>query len=384
VNKLAPRRIAHVHWAFPPTTGGVESHLFDLARLQSAGGHAVTVVTGEPEPTRGDGYEVVSTSLLRLDAIRDRGVHEGYADDLRRELGSLLAERRIDVVHSHDLHHFTPEPALVLTELRTRLGFSLHHSFHETWPDVLADHPVYRSWDGNYAVSAFVQDGCERRLGFRPRLFPLGVDTEVFRTTRPAFADGGTPVLLHPARLLPWKGVHFTIRMLAALRERELTPHLVLTDTQRIADWDRELDVYRDTIRRLIEQLGLTDQVGFVRASFGEMPSLYDRADVVLYPTVADEPFGLVPLEAMSCERPVVASRCGGIAETVVDGVTGHTVQPGDVEALASRVEALVRDPQSARAMGAAGRRHVLGRFDIRDYVRTLDGYYADARATGG
>jgi len=45
-------RIAHVHWAFPPTTGGVESHLSDLTRIQAASGHRLTVLTGETEPER--------------------------------------------------------------------------------------------------------------------------------------------------------------------------------------------------------------------------------------------------------------------------------------------------------------------------------------------
>jgi glycosyltransferase involved in cell wall biosynthesis len=370
------QRIVHVHWAFPPTTGGVESHLFDLARLQAAAGHQVTVITGEPLPTRTGEYEVLSTQLLHLDTIRDAPVDERYADALRRLLGTVLFERGITVVHGHDLHHFTPEPALVLTELRARLGFRLHHSFHETWPDVLADRPVYQTWDGNYAVSSFVQNGCEHRIGIRPVLFPLAVDLEVFRTTRPAFGDGDCAVLLHPARLLPWKGVHTSVRMMAELNRRGLRARLLLTDTQRIADWNRELEMYRADIRALVDTLGLEDQVEFVSPRFTDMPALYERADIVLYPTVADEPFGLVPLEAMSCERPVVASCCGGIAETVVNGVTGYTTVPGDVSALTALVEQLLRDKPRAREMGRAGRAHVTAHFDLRRYVQTLAGYY--------
>jgi glycosyltransferase involved in cell wall biosynthesis len=165
--------------------------------------------------------------------------------------------------------------------------------------------------------------------------------------------------------------------MLARLKERGLRPRLLLTDTQRIADWDRELEGYRADIHELIAGLGLTDQVGFVRPHFTDMPALYERADLVLYPTVADEPFGLVPVEAMSCERPIVASNCGGIAETVVDGVTGYTTRPGDVEALARRVEQLLLDETRAREMGRAGRAHVLARFDLRRYVDTLSAHYA-------
>jgi glycosyltransferase involved in cell wall biosynthesis len=373
-------RIAHVHWAFPPTTGGVESHLYDLARTQVARGHQVTIVTGEPEPTSTGEYEIVSTPLLQLTKIREAEVDTDYARGLRETLGAVLTERRIEVVHAHDLHHFTPEPALVLTELRRKLGFSLHHTFHETWPDVLADRPVYRTWDGNYAVSTFVQSGCERRLGFRPLLFPLAVDTKVFRRRRPAFSRAGRPVLLHPARLLPWKGVHHTIELLDLLRGVGLSPRLLLTDTQRIADWDGELCQYRVEINELIVAKGLREQVQFISPRFDEMPALYNRADIVLYPTVADEPFGLVPLEAMSSERPVVASRCGGIAETVVDGVTGYTTDPGDVKALAARVVRLLEDPGAARSMGAAGRRHVRARFDLAAYGSALDAHYAAGR----
>jgi glycosyltransferase involved in cell wall biosynthesis len=373
-------RIAHVHWAFPPTTGGVESHLYDLARLQVSRGHQVTVVTGEPEPTSTGDYEIVSTPLLQLASIRDAEVDPGYARDLRVTLCAVLAERGIEVVHAHDLHHFTPEPALVLTELRGELGFSLHHTFHETWPDVLADRPVYRTWDRNYAVSTFVQTGCERRLGFRPLLFPLAVDTTAFRRSRPAFSRPDESVLLHPARLLPWKGVHHTIELLDLLRGRGFTPRLLLTDTQRIADWDGELDKYREEINELILAKGLRDQVEFISPRFDEMPALYNRADIVLYPTVADEPFGLVPLEAMSSERPIVASRCGGIAETVVHGVTGYTTDPGDVQALAACVVRLLRDGAAARAMGAAGRRHVRERFDLSAYGSALDAHYAAGR----
>jgi glycosyltransferase involved in cell wall biosynthesis len=230
-------------------------------------------------------------------------------------------------------------------------------------------------------VSTFVQEGCERRLGFRPLLFPLAVDTDVFRPKRPVFSEGGEGVLLHPARLLPWKGVHYSIEALVLLRERGLRPRLLLTDTQRIADWDRELDVYRARIASLVSAHGLDDQVELVGARFAEMPSLYNRADVVLYPTVADEPFGLVPLEAMSCERPIVASRCGGIAETVVHGATGYTTAPGDVEALAGCIERLLRDHDLARVLGAAGRRHVAANFEIGAFLDTLEERYTTPAA---
>jgi len=366
-------RIAHVHWAFPPTTGGVESHLSDLTRIQAASGHRLTVLTGETEPERCDAYEIVSTPLLDLRRVRG-GTPPSYEPELRAFLARELGDREVDVVHAHDLHHFAAEPALVLDDLRRELGFALHHTFHETWPDVLADRPVYRAWDGNYAVSRFVAEGCARRLGFEPQLLPLAIDTDRFQPS-----DGRVrrvPVLLHPARLLPWKGVHVSVEMLAVLANLGIDARLVLTDTQRIADWDGELDDYRTTIAATVARLGLQDRVTYVRARYADMPDLYRHADVVLYPTVGDEPFGLVPLEAMSSGRPIVASRSGGIAETVVDGETGFIVPRDDVASLAARVAELLGDPALCARIGAAGRRHVLTHFDLHRFATRLELLY--------
>jgi glycogen synthase len=68
----------------------------------------------------------------------------------------------------------------------------------------------------------------------------------------------------------------------------------------------------------LIDALGLHDRVDLRPAAYADMPSLYAESDVVVYPTVGEEPYGLVPLEAMSCGSPVVVARSGGLSETVL------------------------------------------------------------------
>ncbi len=366
--------VALVHWTFAPTTGGVESHLADLARLLAAAGSEVTVVTGEPTPTVTGDYHIVTTPLLDLQYVRaiPLGESADYMAALRRELRSMIADRRVEVVHGHNLHHFRPEPALVLDELRVSVGIKVHHTFHETWPDILADCPVYRAWSGAYAVSRFVQRQCHDRLGIEPRLLPLGVDLDRFQPVSPSRGRAAPAVVLHPARLLPWKGVHVSLAMLRRLLDEGLEVLMVITDTQRIADWNQQLVTYRRYLDQLIEANRLRRHVKLRSATYAEMPALYQEASVVVYPTVGEEPYGLVPLEAMASARPIVASRSGGIPETVVDGVTGFVVPPGDVEALADRVGRLLRDPALAQAFGVAGRWHVQRHFDARAYADLL------------
>jgi glycosyltransferase involved in cell wall biosynthesis len=366
-------RILEVHWTFPPTTGGVESHLADLSRQLAARGCEVTVLTGEPQPIASDGCDVISTELLNLDRMKDR-VHPDLnaAEKLEQQLAAIIRAKKIEVVHGHNLHHFARAPAQAIEQFRASGGLRVFHTFHETWPDLLRKEPVYRRWDGNFAVSGFVQRQCRLMLGFEPELLPLGVDTSIFRPFHRPQNAGSPPVVLHPARLLPWKGVEISVRMLRMLVDRGQQATLVITDTQRVADWNDELTRYRAFILALIEKLDLGDWIRLVRAAYADMPRLHAEADVVIYPTVGEEPYGLVPLEAMSCERPIVASRSGGIPETVVDGVTGFTVAPGDVSELADRVGLLLSSPELARRMGLAGRERVMQDFDADAYANTL------------
>lgn len=85
---------------------------------------------------------------------------------------------------------------------------------------------------------------------------------------------------------------------------------------------------------------------------------LYSHCAVFACPSVY-EPFGIINLEAMACERPVVASAVGGIPEVVVPGITGLLVPPADPSALAGALNAVLGDRATARQMGLAGRRRV-------------------------
>jgi glycogen synthase len=93
-----------------------------------------------------------------------------------------------------------------------------------------------------------------------------------------------------------------------------------------------------------------------------EVVQLYSHAAVFVCPSVY-EPFGLINLEAMACETPVVASGVGGILEVVEDGKTGLLVEPGRPDVLAGGIRTLLADPARSRAMGRAGRQRVEAHF---------------------
>jgi glycosyltransferase involved in cell wall biosynthesis len=131
----------------------------------------------------------------------------------------------------------------------------------------------------------------------------------------------------------------------------------------------------RQTVTRLAEALRLADKVLFA-GSRDDVPALLPGLDILVHATNT-ESFGMVVLEAMAAGIPVVAARCGGLPEIVVDGVTGLLVSPGSAEALRDAVSLLLEDPERALAMGAAGRARAEADYSVdrmvESYARLLE-----------
>jgi glycosyltransferase involved in cell wall biosynthesis len=102
---------------------------------------------------------------------------------------------------------------------------------------------------------------------------------------------------------------------------------------------------------------------------------LYSNAALFACPSVY-EPFGIINLEAMACERPVVASAVGGIKEVVVPETTGLLVPPADPLALAEAINRVLGDRDWARRLGLAGRKRVEDHFSWAAIAETTKKMY--------
>ncbi len=181
--------------------------------------------------------------------------------------------------------------------------------------------------------------------------------------------DRGRPYVLFVGRITRQKGI---VHLLAAAHDFDPGAQLVLA-----AGAPDEPEIEREVIEGVERLRAVRDGVIWIEKMLEkrEVIQLLTHAAVFVVPSVY-EPMGIVNLEAMACETPVVASRVGGIPEVVEDPVTGLLVPPADPPALAAAVNELLRDPERARRMGKAGRQRVLDQFTWRAVAeRTLELY---------
>jgi len=397
-------KICMTHYAFHPTTGGVESHLLDLCAELVRQGHTVHALVGsldgQPERSEVQGVAIHRTELMNPEWIRDRKAERGIEaettdPDILRSVRAMYEDfvdrYDIDVVHGHNFHHFVPEHALALTELWRR-GVPNLLTVHEVWSEFICEDLLQRArWDYVITFCDHVTRGIREQaphLESIRKVFP-GINVELFspanrdRTWADKLGLDGRPVIIHPARMLPWKGVAYSVEAMELVRKEFPDALLIVTDTEDIVDWVRELKGYKQQILQSIEDKGLQDNVVTQPFPYVELPWVYNFSDVVIYPTIGEEPFGLVPVEGMACGKPVVVTRSGGMVESVVDGETGFIIPKRDPAALAEKLLLLLRDKDLAARLGRQGRARATQVFSCERMTRETVELYRAALARG-
>lgn len=214
-------------------------------------------------------------------------------------------------------------------------------------------------------------------------VIPCGVDLEHFTPEGNREERRRRFRVLSVGRLVPRKGVGTVIEAVGRLAAEGLDVELVVvgggggdpTDGTTDPELGRLAGIARDT--GATEHVELRGQVSQAR-----LPELYRSADVVVCAPWY-EPFGIVPLEAMACGVPVVASSVGGLIDSVVDGATGRHVPPRDVEAVTDAVRGLLLDEPLRRALGANGRARMASRYSWSRIAADTERAYLEVVSEG-
>ena len=360
-------RILHVITSINP--GGAENQLMSLVLLQRAAGHAVRVAYLREEGGWRREMEKSGAEVVDLDMGAGRILRAAYR--LRREIETF----RPDVLSAHlqpaELCARlalvgTPASALPLVITKHNLGI-----FGRLPGEKLLARWVARRAGALIAVSDSVKALCDR-IGASAAagrtvtvhnavdLAPYdGRNRALSQTLRREWRVSDQEVVIGTVgRLLPVKAIHILIRAFASyLKRAKHGARLVVVGEGPL----------RGELENIADAHAISEKVLFTGFR-ADIPAVMGAFDVFALNSDS-EGFPMVLLEAMAAGKPVMATRVGGVAELVLDGLTGRLVPPGDPQATA---EALTFFDQASNreAFGAAGRLRVAEKFSLK---RMLD-----------
>ena len=315
---------------------------YDLKRL---GAHHITLPLASKNPF------VMWQNMSRLrKAMRDWGVNLVHVRSRAPAYSALAAAKKENIPTISTFHGYY------------RHGSMLKRKYNS----------IMLKTDRVIAVSEFIarhiNDSYPPLEADRLRVIPRGVDMRVFQLEHVSAErvialnhawrlPDGSKVIMLPGRLTHWKGHETLIEALAHIRRNRPLENLrcIFVGDTSAGRGERLLSA----LKQKVNQLNLADIVQFA-GDCKDMPAAYKLSDIVISASTQAEAFGRVIIEAQAMKCSVIASDCGGAAETVIDGVTGWLYPPGDVDALAQNIQiALDLNDDARQQMAEAAIKHI-------------------------
>ena len=344
-------KIVHVSPTFfgeESVVGGAERYAYELAKAMARSEEVMFVSFGDEHTSSMDGN-------LRVQHIKGSisSAPYGAGPFQSRYVQSI---RWADVIHCHQVRTVVTDIALLLGKVLGKTVFVTDEGGGDRL--ALSYHlPLLRQATALLFLSEYSRS--QWRLAHngevpaRSEVIYGGVDVQRFFPR----SVGRTSRVLFVGRILPHKGLDYLLKA--------IPDDIPLDIVGR---------VYHAAYHTYLKSLSIGKSVKFCAdVSDDELVTKYRRALVTVLPSVYDDCYGghtdvpellgLVVLESLACETPVIVTNVASLPEIVEDGVTGFVVPPNDPQALREKIEFLFANPDVAREMGRTGRERVLRQF---------------------
>lgn len=348
-------------------TGGAERSTIDMAAAIVADGCAALVVSE-------GGRMVAELNAVGGEHITMRAASKSPSTILAnaQRLARLIRARNVKLIHARSR---APAWSALIAARLTGIPFiATHHGLYgaknalKRWynsvmvrgaaviatSETTANH-IRREYRGRECRIVVIPRGIDSTA-----FDPAGVSPDRIAVLRTGWGvtDDDVVVLL-PGRLTRMKGQLVLVNAMRRMKETGTLDGLFAV----LAGDAQGRNAYAAEVAMAIAQAGLKDRI-VVAGHVSDMAAAYLASDVALSASTYAESFGRTPVEAGAMGKPVIATGHGGALETVVSNETGLLTPPGDAAALAAALEQMLAMGEGGRrAMGAAGRAHVLGRY---------------------
>ncbi len=359
-----------------PTYGGSGIVATELGKELAARGHEIHFIS-YAMPLRLDRrdpdihfHEVEVTTYPLFD-------HPPYTLALASKMAEVTEQQGLDLLHCHYAIPHSVSAYLAKSMLQPR-RLPVVTTLHGTDITLVGSDRSYlpitkfsiEKSDGVTAVSQYLKDATLQTFGISNRIEVIYnfVNCDVFGPVTNAelkerLAPRGEKVLIHLSNFRAVKRTADVVEIFSIV-QKEVPAVLVM-----VGDGPE-----RSNAEWLARHLGLEKKVHFL-GKRENIEDLLSSADVLLLPS-ENESFGLVALEAMACEVPVVVSRVGGLPEVITDGVEGFLVEVHDVPGMAEKTLQILTQTALRKEMGKRARQSARERFCSTKIIPMYEAYY--------
>jgi len=396
-------RILFLSHLYPPYyIGGHEIHCKDVADGLSQKGHEVFVLTSK----YGVYNEILENRVLRVlyfySIGKTTGFRRRYSEIKVAVLGRLnyFITRQIirqinpDIVYAEEISNISMYPLKAIQNQGIPI---VHHLGIHTFVDltkecILRPNPIknlykriihgfngIKNFDFNHIIT--LSEALKKQhieVGFPEcniSVIPPGIFSELIKDEFKKFTDFSKKEikLLYVGRINQEKGVHISIEAVGYLVKNLTTINVVL---YIIGDGNEK---YIDKLQSLISKLKIKKNVRFC----GKLPrekvmNEYSKYDILLVPSIWEEPFGIIIIEAMSQGLPVIATSVGGIPEIIKNGETGLLVPPNNPVKMTEAVKKLIDNPHLYERLSINGIKEVQEKYTDEKIIEHIDKYIND------
>lgn len=389
-------KILMLSWEFPPrTVGGLARHVYDLSRALTRLGSSVHVITCPAQET--PRYQLVEgVHVHRVDPTRLTS--KDFMEWVRQlntamvEIAGELAAARepFNLVHAHDW--LVGDAAVALrNQYLLPLIATIHATEHGRNRGIHNElQRRIHELDSRFANEAAQVICCSEFMAIevnglfkvpeqKIHVLPNGVDPanlgiprQLVPGRRDSRVDG--KMIFFIGRLVPEKGVQVLLEAFSQ----------ILPGFQGLKLMVGGIGPYEGVLRSKAGELGLADRVVFLGYLDERSRNEYLKmADVAVFPSLY-EPFGIVALEAMATQVPVIVSDTGGLSEVVAHGIDGYKVPPGRPDILSYYIREVLVNPGLARDLTRQAWKKVLTVYDWRSIALGTIEVYREAMASSG
>jgi phosphatidyl-myo-inositol alpha-mannosyltransferase len=363
-------------FAYP---SGVGTHISCLEQQFTRLGHEVKIIAPASEAVYTLGDRFIRIGTPRPIPVSGSIARISFSVRLESQIKEVFAREKFDICHLHE----PLMPTLCTTILRLKLTPTIgtfHASGGKSWYTMFS--PIMKwyldRWfdklDGRICVSRPAYNYVNKYFPSDYTLIPNGIDPHHFNSQVleiDKFRDGKINILF-VGRMEKRKGFDYLWKAYQMVKQ-EIPGCRLIT----VGPGTRLRNKYEKRINRA----RLNDVIFSGYVHYDELPRYYKTADIVCFPNIGWESFGIVLLEAMSIGKPIVASSIDGFTSVLTDGIEGITVPPMNVEKLAEAILKLTKDEKLRNEMGAHGISRaqqfdwsIISRILLDFYTQTLTG----------